>query len=196
MTDQAYAVKLATAPTVEPLTYADIRDYMRLSNDTEETLVTELIKEARQRVERESGLKLITQAWDLYLDTFPAYDIIIPIEPLISVTSIKTTTAAGVESTLAASNYQVDVASSPPRIALSDTGSWPGDLRRTQAIAIRVSAGYGATGASVPGPLLQALRVCVAAWYVERGGRENQIIAPSWLGYSSNINLYKLPGLA
>jgi len=191
------ALKLATAPSAEPLTWAELKAYpgMRLANDTDQTHVTSLIVAARQKVELDTGLRLINQAWDLYLDFFPCAGIEVPIEPLASVTSIKTTSVAGVESTLAATNYQVDIASSPPRIVLSDSGSWPTDIRATHGIVIRLAVGFGSAGSAVPAPLLEAMRIAIRCWYAPLGGTPFAL-PPPWMGYDALIAPYRVLELA
>jgi uncharacterized phiE125 gp8 family phage protein len=192
-----YALSLVAGQTItEPLVYAEVKIYpgLRLPDNTDELHITSLIKAARQKVETDTGLRLITQSWDLTLDAFPSDAIYVPLEPLLSAT-IKTTTTAGVESTLAPSNYQVDIASSPPRILLSDTGSWPSDLRAHAGIVIRLSVGFGATGASVPEPLREAMRIAIRCWYAPLSGAPYSL-PPVWMGYDALIAPYRLVGVA
>jgi uncharacterized phiE125 gp8 family phage protein len=191
------AVASPVTPAVEPLTYDEMKAYpgLRLPNDDDQAHVSALIVAARQKVESDTGLRLITQTWDLYLDQFPTDAIYLPIGPLQSVTSIKTTTVAGVESTLTATNYQVDTASNPPRITLSDSGAWPGDIRLHQGIVIRLSVGYGASGASVPAPLIEAMRIAIRCWYAPLGGTPFAL-PPPWMGYDALIAPYRSVGLA
>ena len=194
--DIAWAAKLSTAPAVEPLIYADVRAYLRPANDTDEAYLTGLITAARQKVEEDTGRKLISQSWTLYADAFPSDAIVLPWAPLISVTSIKTTTPANVQSTVASTNYQVDTTSTPPRIWLSDTGSWPGDLRVHQGVEIIGVFGYGTSGAAVPEPLLEAMREVIGVWYTTRAGAANPpLLAPRWLGYDAKIAPYRIVGI-
>jgi uncharacterized phiE125 gp8 family phage protein len=192
--DVGRALKLVTGPAVEPLTYAEVKAFLRLPDDTDQTHVTALIVAARQKVESDTARVLITQAWDLMCDAIPSDPIIVPIEPLISVTTFKTTTQAGVESTLAAANYQVDIISSPPRIMLADTGSWPNDIRRSAGIVIRLSVGYGAAATAVPSPLIRAMEQCIAHWYAYRLQPTGAMI-PKWFGYDELIRPYRSIGV-
>lgn len=198
--DIPYALKLVATPVtpaVEPLTYDEVKAYpgLRLPDDTDTAYLTGLITAARQKVESDTGLRLITQNWDLSLDAFPTDAISVPIGPLQSVTSIKTTSVAAVESTVSVTNYQVDTASNPPRILLSDSGAWPGDIRLHQGIVIRLVVGYGLTGASVPAPLLEAMRIAIRCWYAPLGGTP-LALPPPWMGYDALIAPYRSSGLA
>jgi uncharacterized phiE125 gp8 family phage protein len=190
-----YGLKLATDPAVEPLTYAQAKAWLRLPDDTDKTFVEALIASARHRVEQDTGRVLITQAWDLSLDEFPSDAIYVPVEPLISVTSIKTTTLAGVESTLAAANYQVDTISAPPRILLADAGTWPSDIRAASGIVIRLSCGYGAAASAVPPPLIRAMEQLIAHWYLHRSSTIATPLAPPFQ-YTALIQPYRLSGIA
>lgn len=193
--DIASSAALATAPAVEPVSYTEAKQWLRLPDDTEEYLVTQLIRDARAKVEQDTGLRLITQAWDVCFDSFPDDAIYLPVEPLLSVTSLKTTSAAGVQSTAAATVYQVDVASAPPRVYLADGQSWPSDLRAHQACVLRVSVGYGAAASDVPGPLLNAIRQLLTIWYV--AARQGQgVLPPKWAGYDDAIAPYRRRGIA
>ena len=194
--DVPIALALKTAPALEPVSYAEASTWLRLPNDTDVDVVTAMLAAARQKVETDTGRVLITSSWYLYLDRFPEDGIRVPIEPLLTVASIKTTSSAGVQSTVTASNYQVDIVSSPPRIVLSDTGSWPSDLRLTQAIVVEVTAGYGALASAVPEPLKQAILQLVSMWYGARGSQQGVMLPPKWAGYDETIRWYRLPGLA
>lgn len=193
--DTPRALALVTAPTIEPLTYEEAKAFLRLPDNTDEAWVSSLVMAARMKVEQDTGLMLLTQTWDLKLDVFPSDAIRPPCCPLQSVTSITTTSAGGVPSVLSAANYQVDIASWPPRIVLSDSGSWPGDLRGTQGIAIRLVAGY-ASAQLLPEPLKVAVQQILAVYYQQRTSAGPGLLPPRWLGYDALIAPYRLTGVA
>jgi hypothetical protein len=64
---------LVTAPTVEPLSIADVRDRLSYGSGVSDTLITTLIKSARQKLEKQYGIAMINQTWSLVLDRFPGY---------------------------------------------------------------------------------------------------------------------------
>jgi uncharacterized phiE125 gp8 family phage protein len=186
---------LYSGPAAEPLTYAEAKLWLRLPDDTDQTLVTSLIAEARAKIEQDTGLKLITQSWDVYFDAFPEDAIFLPVEPLLSVTSLKVTSVTGVQSTVASTVYQVDTADSPPRILLADGQSWPTDIRTYQGIVARVSVGFGAASTAIPGPLINACRQLVTMWYT--AARQGQgVLPPKWAGYDDAIAPYRRRGIA
>lgn len=176
-------LKLFTAPSVEPVDLDTAKLHVRQDSTADDALITALIVAARQHVEQDCNLALITQVWDLYLDYFPgnnpawdpynwdprALDIEIPLSPIQTVDSVTSYNDAGAPTVFASSNYFADTVSAPPRIALSAASSgWPTDLRPINGAVIRFTAGYGAAAAAVPAPLKQAMLLLIAHWYENR----------------------------
>jgi uncharacterized phiE125 gp8 family phage protein len=162
-------------------------------NTTVDPLLTTLITAVRERAETATGRQLITATWDLVLDQFPCglqpyelgsrwrdwgFDRIgnlfldIPKAPLQSVTSISYVDTAGQTQVWAASNYLVDAPSGPRgrrgRIAPAYGVVWPFTQAQINAATVRFVAGYGATAASVPSLLRQAMLMDIATLYENR----------------------------
>jgi uncharacterized phiE125 gp8 family phage protein len=140
---------LVTAPVLEPLTLVEAIARAGLTGswtpgtgDARDSLFNDFIAAARAKVEQDSGLALLTQTRDVYLDAVYDSTIVLPPQstPLQSVTSVKTTDTAGVQNTLDPTTYVTDLFGA--RIALSQTGYWPTDLRTFQPWVIRIVAGY------------------------------------------------------
>lgn len=163
-------LNLITAPSVEPLTLAETKLHLRVDVDDDNTLITSLISSARRQAELFLHRALISQTWELVTDTFPYSDEIrLPLPPLVSVTSVKYTTLAGVENTFAAANYRVFVGQEPGFIKLKYNCAWPGDvLLEAQAVAWRYVCGYGAAGANVPVNIRQGMLMLIGHWYENR----------------------------
>lgn len=85
----------------------------------------------------------------------------LPFPPLQSVTSVVTYDRGNNALTFSASNYRVDLQSG--RIYLNEGETWPSDLRAQDAVEVTYVAGYGS--ASVPAPILHALRLTVQGMY-------------------------------
>jgi uncharacterized phiE125 gp8 family phage protein len=190
--DLRYGLTLYAGPTDEPLSYGQVKSQIQASSNDHEALIAELIVSARQTVEQDTGLRLLSQTWDLTLDAFPDDAIELPIGPLQSVTSITVTPVTGAAAVVASTNYIVDTANG--RIVLADTGTWPGDIRIAAGIVVRCVLGY-ATTALVPAPLVDAMRELVASRYAARVGSQ-YVPPPRWLGYDSKIAPYRRPGIA
>ncbi len=67
---------LIKPPALEPVTLAEVRQFLRLDDDSEDTLLTGLIKAARETLEVQTGLALINQTLRLYLDSWPTSGVV------------------------------------------------------------------------------------------------------------------------
>lgn len=164
---------LTTAPAVEPIVLADVKQHRRIdaSDTSQDTLIPLLIQKAREYAEFYTGRAFITQKWQAVLDSFP--DIIVPPTPftavaawlpnpqpspelylhrgpLQSVQSIQYLDQNGVQQTLDAASYTVDLTGIFPRIAPVYGKQWPQTLAQIGAVSINATFGYGDTAAAVP----------------------------------------------
>lgn len=159
------ALKTYAAPTVEPLTVDQVMEHLRL--DEYETMLPLLIASARASAEAATSLALMTQTLDLYLDAFPAAEIVLPRSPLQSVTSITYTDTDGATQTLAASEYLVDTASAPPRIVPAYGKSWPSTRQQINAVKVRFVCGH-TDAASVPADVKAWMLLSIGTAYEHR----------------------------
>lgn len=149
---------LKTPPAAEPLTAAEVRARLGLSDSVSDAMLTPLIKGAREKLDGWSGWlgrALITQTWVLYLPAFCA-SVSIPLPPLQQVVSVKYIDADGVEQTLDAASHRVIAGSRPVLQFKSDT-ALPATAFSADAVRIEFRAGYGDGGASVPEPIRNAM---------------------------------------
>lgn len=150
---------LITAATVEPLTFAEMQSQLRVDTTDEKAIIEEQIETARRRIEDLTSRKLITQTWDVYYDAFND-PLLLPFGPLGTITSVKYQDGNNTQQTLATSVYEAGERNGRPIVRLKYDQSWPTTLGHADDVVIRATFGYGATGATVPQPLLQVLR-----WY-------------------------------
>lgn len=166
------ALKLVTPPAAEPVSRTEAKTHCRVDSDitADDTLIDALIVAARQHVEEFTGRALITQTWDFKLETWPGYgEIVLPVAPLVSVTSVSYRLEGGSVSTLSSSAYIVDTDSDPGRLLLAAGESWPSDaLDPGPSVAVRFVAGYGADGTAVPQTIRQAMLLLIAHHYENR----------------------------
>lgn len=162
------SLELIRPPAVEPVSIAEAKAHARIDTADEDAIVASLVTTSRLSIEAALGLGLVSQDWRIRLDAVPRSGVIeLPMRPLVSVLAVQVRDAAGGAVTLAASDYEVDTASVPPRIALSGTVSaLPGV--RLGGIVIDVTVGFGMAAADVPTPIRQALLMLVAHWYEHR----------------------------
>ncbi|NIQ97610.1 MAG: hypothetical protein GWN87_28135 [Desulfuromonadales bacterium] len=182
---------LKTGPASEPVTLAEAKRYLKVTDTDDDDLINAMITGLREKAEGWLRRALITQTWTLWLDRFPRTrdprapregyfelpvdhfdavkrEIEIPRPPLQSVTFIKTYDTADAASTFAATKYFVDTASTPGRVVLNQGESWPAtDLRPANGIEIEFAAGYG-TAAQVPEPIKQGLLLWLKVLMAQR----------------------------
>ena len=177
------ALRLITAPAVQPLTLAEAKAHLRVDSSDDDFLIASLIDAARAYVDGKDGFlgrALVTQTWEVVIDEFPENEIKIPLPPLQSVVSIKYDDSAGVEQTLATTEYTVDAVSEPGWVVPVTTG-WPASIfEGINAVRIQFVAGYPPgtdspvdLAANVPGSVKAAMLLHVGAFYAHR---ENVVV--------------------
>jgi uncharacterized phiE125 gp8 family phage protein len=138
----------------------------------EDSLISALITAAREYCQGYQNRAFITQTWYLWLDAFPVGDFIkIPLPPMLAapVPVITYYDTEDTVATVAAADYFVDSVSEPARIILNYGESWPTtNLRPANGVCIEFAAGYGATAASVPQVVRQAMLLLIGHLYDNR----------------------------
>lgn len=164
-------LRLITGPTEEPITLGETKEHLRIDLEDDDMLVSAYIKAARELCETVTRTALVTQTWELVLDAFPASDRIeIPLPPLVSVTSIKYTSSADVETTVTSTDYRVVTTPWPGYIVLKTGYSWPSTtLKEAEGVVIRFVAGYG-TAISVPQSIKEGMLLYAGHLYENREG--------------------------
>lgn len=162
--------RIKTPPAVEPVTLTEAKLHLRLATTaalaaaytTEDDLLNALIVAARTWAEDYTHRAFITRTWEATLQGWPSGAILLPWPPFGAVTSIK---VEGV--TWAATEY---LASIEGMVVPLD--SWPdlstGDDRIADPIVITYTSGFGATAATVPATLRQAILLLIGGWYGQR----------------------------
>lgn len=184
-------LELITAPSVEPVTLAQAKQYARVEITDDDSLITTLITVARKAVEKEARQALITQTWKAHYDQFPFspgyYNRTIrqmgvgplwlpqqgggvfqlPLPPLISVSSITYYDSNNTFQTIDPSIYNV-APGLPGRVQPVFGKVWPIAAPIINAVQITFVAGYGPAAANVPEPATLAILRLVFDWYNRR----------------------------
>lgn len=178
---------LVSAPSVYPVSLAEAKAHLRIDSSDEDALIEGLISAATQNIDGETGWlgrALVTQTWNLYLDSFPCrphecdfakkYGIRVPLPPLQSVESIVYVDVSGTETTLVADQYQIKKGENGVILPAFGT-SWPQTRSVSDAVRVKFVAGYEPTAASptdfadsVPQPIKQAILLTVGHWFENR----------------------------
>ncbi|NBB47102.1 hypothetical protein GVN24_02310 [Rhizobium sp. CRIBSB] len=132
-------------------------------------LIKTLIDTAVSRIDGPHGVLgrcLVEQSWKLTLDGFRP-DITL-MGPAISIDEIRYKDSNAAWQTLASSAYRlVGKSSWKPEVCPAYGTDWPQALNDRESVEISFTAGYGEV-TDVPAPILHAIRMTVAHWYVER----------------------------
>jgi uncharacterized phiE125 gp8 family phage protein len=165
---------LTTPPAAEPISLGEAKSHLRVSHSDDDAYVQRLITAARRQIEARLGLAVITQAWSLFLDRWPEQGAArIALHPVQSITDIITYGDSDTPATLDPAHYFLDNKSRPARVVLRAGRAFPVPGRAINGIEIKITAGFGATAATVPDEIRQALLLAVAAWYADRGETES-----------------------
>ena len=157
--------KLYTAPSVEPVTLTEAKDQLSITDTVDDTVITRRIIEARQWAEEFCQRSFITQTWQEYLDAWPRNNVIDltrgPVASVVSVTYIDTD---GATQTVSSADYKLSTVGQTARLAPAYGVDWPSARDEMDSIIVRYTAGYGASGSSVPGPIREAIMLTVGHW--------------------------------
>ncbi len=189
-----------TDPLTEPVTLAEVKDHLRITDESEDAYLGSLIIAARYAVESHIGLFLISREMDVYLNGWAMqksslwWDGImqgawvniqnregylpLPVKPVSAVEDIYLRAADNSEKTWDRSAYYLQSGSSP-KIYKGRTISWPSLAVDGDAIRIRLTAGFGDSWNAVPGVIRQALLQLVAYLHANRGDMPSHALSDS-----------------
>lgn len=202
---------LVTAPAAEPVTADEFRAHIR-DVDMTDTEAEGWIESARVMIEDKIGVAMISQTWRLALDSWPCgrkdvwwggwrqgaigelngepVPVVIPRAPLVTVDTVTVyDDSDGSTAVDVATTFYVDTYANPARLVLRPTATWPYANRDANAIEIVYTAGYGASGASVPAPLRLAVLNVAAYLYSHRG--DECTAADAMSAASAQLSNYK-----
>jgi len=165
--------KVTTAPTVEPITKTELKEWARIDGNLEDDLITTTIKTTRQLIENYIGRALITQTVEMVMDYWPSTPLELPRPPLISITSVQTLDEDDVATSYSSDNYFTNTNSEPGRLIIKNSVTPPYNTTRfNSGYKITYACGYGSTAAYVPQQLKDACKVWATVIY------ENRSISP------------------
>lgn len=171
---------LVTPPTSEPFTLEQAKTYLRVDNDDENDVISNIITAAREKVESLLWRPLLTQQWkllfdtlssgfivnsDLYLSSYQYPIIYINKCPIQSIDSVKYIDVNGTTQTLSTSKYEVDLLSEPSRIRIIEMPQIKADTMN--AFWIEFTAGY-TDAALIPSKVKQAMQQLMGHYYEHR----------------------------
>lgn len=172
------------SPSVEPVTLAEFKTHAKIDIDNEDGYHTAMLVAARKYCEDWTGRAFLTQVWQMTIDDFPSVDtteILLPVPPLQTVSSITYKDGSDVTQTLSTDVYDVDAPAGAIRLAYNQ--EWPIVRNVRGAVTITFVAGYGDAASNVPDGIKHAIKMLTSHWHEHR--------EPVVIG--SGINQHQLP---
>lgn len=188
---RSVAVISYTDQAIDILPLADVKAFLRITEDDDDPLLTLLIDAAVASAEKYLVRALRRQTLELTLDGFPFSDddalvrlgagvhqvalshvigdvegIDLPYAPINSITSITTYNPANASAVFSSASYLLDGF----RVTLNRGYTWPTDLRDRAAVKVRYVAGYGLSG--LPAGVKLGMMQHMVAMYECRTGCE------------------------
>ena len=167
--------RIKTSAGAEPVTRDDVKIYTRVGHSVEDALIDSWISAGRKLAEDYQHRAYVSQVWQMTFDSFPGKCIEIPQPPLISLDSVKVYDEDGAETTVADSEYFVDLTSEIGRICFVSNFSWPSvTLRPLNGLVIEFTAGYGAS-TDVPDSVKNAIYIYCAHMFENRESESGDV---------------------
>lgn len=161
-------------PAVEPVTLAEAKRWLRVDSSDDDADIAALIVEAREKVEADSGVALITQVKTAFIAGFRSLwgDVNIPYPPLQSVSSVKFLDMGGTLLTIDPTTYVSQAGSIPARLWVPLGRSWPITGPYPDAVQVTYVCGFGDSADAVPMAAKMALRSRLVTTYLYRPGTQ------------------------
>ncbi len=150
------------APASEPLTLTEVKDYLRVSDNNDDTLITNLIETAREAAERFLRSSLINQSWKTSYDEYTPSKVRLAMGPAQSITSVTVFARDETPTVISSDTYYL----SAGNINLMFDANVV-----SHRIEITYVTGYGSAASNVPEPIRQGMLAHIAAIYDGRAGK-------------------------
>lgn len=158
--------KVTTAPTVEPITLAELKTFAHIDGDLHDTVLTNIIAATRQLTEDYLGRALIEQSITLTMDFWPKTCLELPKPPLLSITSVATLDESDVATTFSSGNYYAITNDVCGKLVIKNGSSYPTNGTRFYGgYRVIYKAGYGSTALYVPQGIKEGMKTWAAMIY-------------------------------
>ena len=164
-------IQIVTPPASEPLTLAEVKEFLRVDHSDDDATLAIFITAARQLCESYTRMALLPTTFEEYFDDFPQYtgtfkdEIRLSRSPVSAVTYVKYIDGNETTITADAAEYKVDTISRPARI--SPDNGWFGTYETINVVFVRYVAGF-ADAASVHAPLKHGMMLVIGDMYENR----------------------------
>ncbi len=157
-------------PAAEPVGLAEAKDYLRIGGDGEDGLVGSLIAGARERIEAQVGVAMISRALRVTMQGWPRgvverRTVDLPVRPADELVAVRVFDAYGVAEDVTG-RFVLPRGRSARLVWVNGAFPWPG--QRVNGIEIDYSAGFGETADDVAEGLRLAVKRLAAHAYHAR----------------------------
>lgn len=161
---------VTTAAAIYPVSQAEVKKHLEIafSDTAHDDHIDMLTAAATEKAEGYCKQSFINRTYQLKLDRFPRWEMILPRPPLSSVSSITYVDGEGTTQTLSSSLYLVSTSSKPGRVTPGYNEVWPETRNIIDAVTVNYVAGYGSTTSSVPQRARQAILLIIGTWFENR----------------------------
>jgi uncharacterized phiE125 gp8 family phage protein len=160
-------LSILTPPAALPVTLASIKQHLRIDQDVEDDLLTELAQGAVDHVEAHIRQVLILRDLRQYVDeVLPNRTIALEAWPIRQINQVTAYDHDGVATTLGDQNYRLDL--SNDRAIVRVRPEFKASLM-ANGLEIDFEAGFGESGLDIPSNIIRSLHLIIAHWYEFRG---------------------------
>ncbi len=199
------ALRVVTPPAEYPVLLTEAKAHLRVTDNTEDAIITALIYAATAWAENYTNIRFVTQTWEKTINGFPPMGRLdlkqplvnlaglgfaqngtsvldaLPIgriellAPLQSVVSVNYIDTSGNNQLLAGTAYQADLYTLPGFICPAWGVDWPVARLALGSVRVQFICGFG-LGAAVPAEIKQAILLLIGHFYLNREASSNFIV--------------------
>ncbi len=164
-------IAIITPPTIEPVSLAEAKLFLRIDQSAEDGLIATLIGAARAAVEAGCGKALITRRVREGLDIWRRDSVggaVLGLGPVTNIVAVRLIASNGAQSVIESDRYRLEGGGDRPRLVFE--AGVPATLRSAGGIEIEYDAGFAPDAASLPVALRLSTLQIVGALYEARLG--------------------------
>lgn len=148
-------LKMVAAPASSPVSFEDVKLYLRVTHTEEDSLIESLIAAATDEAQKIMNRQLIQADYEYYAYTDGVLRI--PRPPLVSISTVHSVDSYGIETLVDAADYSIDTHSDPAKLTTTVTGT----------VKVSYTTGY-VNVAAVPDAIKLWIKVMVGFMYESR----------------------------
>ncbi len=155
-------------PPIEPVDLTYTKAFLRVDNDAEDGLITDLIQAARIRIETLLRQSFIARRRLYTTQTVKGCGVFINHSPVLMVETVTAIFEDGTTEPISLDKLEINLRCVPASLRLKRGLRWTLSPKTIQSLEIEMIAGFGMVTDDVPMPLRQAILLLVAESYEHR----------------------------